>query len=70
MVGVDRRTTAVLLGLVSLVTLLTHDVMQDVLQALAPRQTVCYPNSRPTFSHTLALVSRHLGSGSGRPCNR
>jgi hypothetical protein len=55
-----RRTTPVLLGLFSLVTLLAHDIWQDVPQALATRQAAWYPKRTPTFSDTLALVRRHL----------
>jgi hypothetical protein len=55
-----RRTTPVLLGLFSLVTLLAHDHLQDAPQALATRQAAWYHKRRPTFSDTLALVRRHL----------
>jgi hypothetical protein len=55
-----RRTTPVLLGLFSLVTLLAHDYLQDVPQALAVRRAAWYPKCTPTFSDALALVRRHL----------
>jgi hypothetical protein len=55
-----RRTTPVLLGLFSLVTLLAHDYLHDRPQALASRRAAWYPKRTPTFSDTLALVRRHL----------
>jgi DDE superfamily endonuclease len=55
-----RRTTPVLLGLFSLVTLLAHDYLQDVPQALVVRRAAWYPKCTPTFSDALALVRRHL----------
>jgi hypothetical protein len=55
-----RRTTPVLLGLFSLVTLLAHDYLRDGPQALTSRRAAWYPKRTPTFSDTLALVRRHL----------
>ena len=55
-----RRTTPVLLGLFSLVTLLAHDYLHDRPQALAVRHAAWYHKRAPTFSDTLALVRRHL----------
>jgi len=55
-----RRTTPVLLGLFSLVTLLAHDYLQNRPQALSIRRTAWYHKRCPTFSDALALVRRHL----------
>src|SRR4051794_6295833 len=53
-----RRTTPVLLGLFSLVTLLAHTRMAD--PAAATRQAAWYRKARPTFADALALVRREL----------
>jgi len=53
-----RRTTPVLLGLFSLVTLLAHARMGN--PAGATRQAAWYRKERPTFADALALVRREL----------
>ncbi len=53
-----RRTTPVLLGLFSLVTLLAHEHMTD--PATTVRQAAWYRKDRPTFADALALVRREL----------
>jgi hypothetical protein len=52
------RTTPVLLGLFSLVTLFAHQLLQG--QSLPARQAAWYTKTHPTFSDTLALVRQHL----------
>jgi hypothetical protein len=52
------RTTPVLLGLFSLVTLFAHHILQG--HALPVRQAAWYTKARPTFSDTLAFVRLHL----------
>ena len=51
-----RRTTPVLLGLFSLVTLLAHPQMQNA--AGVVRQAAWYRKQHPTFADALALVRR------------
>jgi hypothetical protein len=51
---VIRRTTPVLLGLFSLITLLVHDLLQG--QEMPVRQAAWYAKSLPSFSDTLAFV--------------
>jgi hypothetical protein len=53
-----RRTTPVLLGLFSLVTLLAHRQMQDSRDLV--RQAAWYRKRHPTFADALALVRREL----------
>ena len=53
-----QRTTPVLLGLFSLVTLLAHERLPG--HALPARQAAWYTKARPTFVDTLALVRREL----------
>jgi len=53
-----RRTTPVLLGLFSLVTLLAHPQMQN--PAGAVRQAAWYRKQHPTFADALALVRREI----------
>jgi hypothetical protein len=53
-----RRTTPVLLGLFSLITLLAHQRMAD--PAAATRQAAWYRKDRPTFADALALIRREL----------
>lgn len=53
-----ERTTPALLGLFSLVTLLTHHLTQS--QPLPVRSTAWYAKSQPTFADALALVRRQL----------
>jgi hypothetical protein len=53
-----RRTTPVLLGLFSLVTLFAHQQMAQGSEAL--RQAAWYRKPHPTFSDALALVRREL----------
>jgi hypothetical protein len=53
-----RRTTPVLLGLFSLVTLLAHQQMPGPIAAV--RQAAWYPKRDPTFADALALVRREL----------
>jgi hypothetical protein len=52
------RTTPVLLGLFSLVTLFAHHLLQG--QQPATRQAAWYAKEVPTFSDTLAFVRKHL----------
>ena len=52
------RTTPLLFGLFSLVTLIAHDLLQGA--PLPVRQAAWYPKSAPTFAETLALVRQHL----------
>ncbi len=53
------RTTPLLLGLFSWVTLLAHALYSSQ-PPLAPRQAAWYSKSLPTFSDALALVRQHL----------
>ena len=53
-----RRTTPVLLGLFSLVTLLAHPQMQGPLGVV--RQAAWYHKRQPTFADALALVRRKV----------
>ena len=53
------RTTPVLLGLFSLVTLLADDLLRTGTTFLC-RHTAWYSRSQPTFADALALVRRHL----------
>jgi hypothetical protein len=53
-----QRTTPALLGLVSLVTLIAHALLQG--HALPVRQAAWYIKPLPTFVDTLALVRREL----------
>ncbi len=52
------RTTPVLLGLFSLVTLLAHQHRRR--RKLPIRQTAWYHKTQPTFSDALALVRRQI----------
>jgi hypothetical protein len=52
------RTTPVLLGLFSLVTLFAHQLLQG--KRLVAREAAWYQKPLPTFSDTLALVRRQL----------
>jgi hypothetical protein len=52
------RTTPVLLGLFSLVTLLAHQLLQG--REMPVRQAAWYSKALPTFSDTLAFVRQHL----------
>ena len=55
------RTTPVLMGLFSLVTLVAHEHYRCQTTHLAPVQvTAWYKKTSPTFSDALALVRRHL----------
>jgi hypothetical protein len=56
--GAIRRTTPVLLGLFSLVTLLAHQQMTAPADAV--RQAAWYRKPHPTFADALALVRREL----------
>ena len=53
-----RRTTPALLGLFSLVTLLTHRRMAQSTET--PQRAAWYRKPYPTFSDALALVRREL----------
>ena len=53
-----RRTTPVLLGLFSLITLFAHARMSS--PSAAARQAAWYQKSQPTFADALALVRRSL----------
>lgn len=52
------RTTPVLLGLYSFVTLCAHELLHG--QELSVRQAAWYTKELPTFSDTLAFVRQHL----------
>jgi hypothetical protein len=52
------RTTPLLLGLVSLVCLFAHQLLQG--REMPVRQAAWYARARPTFSDTLAFVRQHL----------
>jgi hypothetical protein len=52
------RTTPVLLGLFSLVTILAHELLSRA--TMPPQQAAWYRKTMPTFSDALALVRRHL----------
>ena len=54
------RTTPVLLGLFSLVTLIAHTLLTR--QAASVPTTAWYPKQLPTFSDAIALVRRHLST--------
>lgn len=53
-----ERTTPVLMGLFSLVTLFAHHLLQG--QEMPVRQAAWYTKALPTFSDTLAFVRQHL----------
>ena len=53
------RTTPLLLGLFSWVTLVAH-ALYTAHPSAAPRQAVWYPKALPTFSDALALVRQYL----------
>lgn len=55
------RTTPIILGLFSLVTLLAHQLTRDNLFPV--RTSAWYVKKEPTFSDALALVRRHLWFG-------
>ena len=55
------RTTPILLGLFSLVTLLAHQHTRR--RKLPIRQTAWYHKAQPTFSDALALVRRQIWQG-------
>jgi hypothetical protein len=52
------RTTPVLLGLFSIVTLWAHDLCKS--RKLKPRTTAWYPKAVPTFSDPIAAVRREI----------
>ncbi len=52
------RTTPALLGLFSIVTLLTHELLKQ--QPLTLSAAAWYSKALPTFSDAIALVRRHL----------
>jgi hypothetical protein len=55
-----RRTTPVLLGLFSLVTLWAGELMRDAATAPQPRTAAWYAKPLPTFSDAIAAVRRAL----------
>ena len=55
-----QRTTPVLLGLFSVVTLMAHHLQQQAPHSLRPRGTAWYSKSRVSFSDALACVRDHL----------
>jgi len=55
------RTTPVILGLFSLVTLLAHRLTKD--KAFPVRTSAWYVKKEPTFSDALAVVRRHIWFG-------
>jgi hypothetical protein len=57
------RTTPILLGLFSLVTLIADRLVRD--QAMPVRTSAWYRKTQPTFSDALALVRRHLWCAQG-----
>ena len=54
------RTTPVLLGLFSLITLWADDLAHNTAAALRPNATVWYRKNEPTFSDAIAAVRRVL----------
>jgi hypothetical protein len=56
--GAIGRTTPVLLGLFSLVTLLAHEQLRGPVGVV--RQATCYARRDPTFTDALALVRRDI----------
>jgi len=54
------RTTPVLLGLFSLITLWADDLARETAAALRPNATVWYRKNEPTFSDAIAAVRRVL----------
>lgn len=62
------RTTPILLGLFSLVTLIADRLVTD--QALPVRTSAWYRKTHPTFSDALALVRRHLWCAQGFSMSR
>ena len=57
------RTTPVLFGLFSIVTLAAHNLYQD--EAFSPRSAAWYYKPLPTFSDALATLRKRLWHGSG-----
>ena len=55
------RTTPVLLGLFSWVTVVAHWLLQG--RFLVPRRAAWYPKTRPTFADALALMRLTLWTG-------
>ena len=55
------RTTPVLLGLFSWVTVVAHALLRS--RPLVPRWAAWYPKTRPTFADALALVRLTLWTG-------
>lgn len=55
------RTTPVLLGLFSWVTVVAHALLRG--RPLVPRRAAWYPKTRPTFADALALVRLTLWTG-------
>jgi hypothetical protein len=55
------RTTPLLLGLFSWITLVAH-ALYSAHPSAAPRQAIWYPKALPTFSDALALVRHYLWS--------
>jgi DDE superfamily endonuclease len=53
------RTTPLVLGLFSWITLVAH-ALYTAHPSAAPRQAIWYPKALPTFSDALALVRQHL----------
>ena len=54
------RTTPVLLGLFSLITVWADGLARDTASALRPNATVWYRNQEPTFSDAISAVRRVL----------
>ncbi len=52
------RTTPVLLGLYSVVTLYVHQNAERL--ALSPRRAAWYPKPAPTFADAIARLRQHL----------
>ena len=52
------RTTPMLLGLCSMVTLYVHQDAERL--ALSPRRAACYPKPTPTFADAIARLRQHL----------
>jgi hypothetical protein len=55
-----QRTTPVLLGLFSVVTLMAHHLQKQAPHSLRPRGAAWYSKSRVSFSDALACVRDHL----------
>src|SRR5207237_9780633 len=56
----SQRATPVLLGLLSLVTLMAHRLQQRAPGSLRPRGAAWYPKNKISFSDALGYVRAHI----------